>query len=530
MKCNLATFVATFGLGGDGKEKFCYQRLRSIEDLRVPLEEICLRDFDDHLKGYNQLREPYLQFARVMRKEKISETAALKKLGMKERPLRGTEVFRRLKQEWRDRGYTTLKDVLRNYAIHDVLPFFRACCAFRDAFASLGLGTMFNSFVSLAQMSFYYILGANESSEDFYLIPKDIYESMRERLVGGPSICYRRHAKKNESRIREPEFGEEAELVEEILTYDITSHYANIMMTGEFPVGVFQIRRKSESFRGCVLTPKTNESIMWMGYLQLTEIGQPIKTMYNCGEVQIWLSSPRPRMVRVDGAYKENGKIGVLEYLECSGSHGKCPECVEKLKQSNKKESKKSKTQREQTMERLRAIENEPSVGSVRWIWECRWKEMKQSDPKVRDFVSRFAHGEGKAEYRSENDLIEDVMIEERMSGLLLATIKLADHRMAEFDSFPLFFEKRWVEPTGPLKEILVEEGNKGKRERKVIPTHSMRGWIHTTALRWYYHLLGDDLQVFDVEVRHPTMATKQSVLTTFRYSSRAKCHAASKE
>ncbi|MCP4052938.1 MAG: hypothetical protein GY739_07715, partial [Mesoflavibacter sp.] len=186
-------------------------------------------------------------------------------------------------------------------------------------------------FISLPQISFYFILGANESENDFFLLDKYMYTSLKKHLVGGPSIVYTRYVRKNESKIKQVQFGADAKTVRDILTYDISSFYASIMRDTEFPVGPYVVRKRQNNFASVVIDKKTNEATLWLAYMQMTETKNKIRTTYNSGEDEIHVAS-LDKTFRVDGCSKEDdGRLLVFEFLECGTHHGNCPSCVRKL-------------------------------------------------------------------------------------------------------------------------------------------------------------------------------------------------------
>ncbi|MCP4052336.1 MAG: hypothetical protein GY739_04570, partial [Mesoflavibacter sp.] len=157
LRCNLRNFLATFGDTGDSKGLFCYQKLKSYKDLDTEIEKIKYEDFKDDFADGNQLSEPYKRYAQLIRKGQ-TESSALKNMGLAKRPSRGRDEFWKLKEEWRRSGFRTLKDVLRAYSVRDTAPLVRACYTFQASFAELKLGHVFNGFISLPQLSLYYIL------------------------------------------------------------------------------------------------------------------------------------------------------------------------------------------------------------------------------------------------------------------------------------------------------------------------------------------------------------------------------------
>ncbi len=502
MKCNLRTFLSTFGAAGDEKGFFCYQRLTCFDDLKLEIDRIQYDAFNDSLIRSNQLAVPYNRYVQLMRTGQ-SEAVALKQLGLKQRPSKGRDVFWKLKEEWSRRGFKNLKDVLRAYSLQDVAPLLAACEGFQAAFAHLGLGLIFNSFISLPQISFYYILGANEAENDFFLLDKYMYTSLKKHLVGGPSIVYTRYVRKNESKIKEVEFGADAEVVRDILTYDISSFYASIMRDTEFPVGPYAVRRRCNNFESVVINTKTNDAILWLGYMQMTETKNKIRTTYNSGEVEIHIAS-LGKTYRVDGCSKEDdGRLLIFEMLECGTHHGTCPSCVRELLKAGKNETLRSAQLRKETMDRIGAIKSQSCVSNVVVQWMCSWLRKKRKDPQIRDFCARFQHGESAKFYMHEKDLLDDILITDKLHGMILATFKVAERRWAETDEFPLFFKHANVEPMGALRDLLLADGQKIKSSHRVVQSHSMRGWMTTANLKYYSELIGDDLIISNIEVRY---------------------------
>ncbi len=293
----------------------------------------------------------------------------------------------------------------------------------------------------------------------------------------------------------------------------------------KFPVGPYAVRKRENNFEEVILSETDNDAIMWLSYVQMTR-GITMRTMYNQREVEIYIHS-LAKTVRVDGCSKDdNGRLLVFEFLECGKHHGKCPSCVVELKRKKKKETSRSERLRKETMERIEGIKNDASIASIEWIWMCDWLKKKGEDPSVKDFVSRFTRSNGAKFYENERDLLDDVLIDEKLHGMILATFKVEDHRMEEMDEFPIFFQRADVEPTGALLELL-----KAKRCKippptsTVVQSHSMTGWMTTDCLKYYYGLLGDDLLITNVEVSTTTyntyLRTYLTHLVIFRHSSK---------
>ncbi|MCP4119465.1 MAG: hypothetical protein GY737_29510, partial [Desulfobacteraceae bacterium] len=162
----------------------------------------------------------------------------------------------------------------------------------------------------------------------------------------------------------------------------------------------------------------------------------------------------------------------------------------------------------------------------------CSWMRKKRKDPQVRDFVTRIQHGESAKFYMAESDLLDDILITEKLHGMILATFKVAERRWAETDEFPLFFKHDNVEPMGALRDLLLADGRKIKPAHRVVQSHFMRGWMTTANLKYYSELIGNDLIITDIGVRRYICIHASTYVHQyhFRHSSRAKYHYASNQ
>ncbi len=208
VKASLGVFLKCFGITQEeGKQTFPHGCVKRLSDINKPITSITYSDFHDVLSAKNTLAEPYLRYCRL-RRDGSDEKAALKHLNLESRPLSGPSAFHRLMAYWNSKGYLSIRDVMADYAKHDTMPLYRATIGFMAAFEQLWLGDLLHSCVSLAQTSLSYFMRNKETDESFALVSEEIYCSMRELMVGGPAIVYRRIAEPNKGgRCREWELG-----------------------------------------------------------------------------------------------------------------------------------------------------------------------------------------------------------------------------------------------------------------------------------------------------------------------------------
>ncbi len=230
-KTTLRQFLKCFGISQEeGKLVFPHGSVRCLRDVDKPISAISYSDFRDFFLNRNSLNESYRLYCRL-RRNGLGEDESLKQLGVEKRPLSGPSTYHQLMAYWHAKGHLTIRDILSDYARHDTQPLTTAIIGFMQAFEQLWLGDIVHSFVSLSQASLSYFMRNKESDESFTLVSKEIYFSMKEHMVGGPCIVYRRLAEPNSGRkCREWELGpDKSEPIRGLTSLDITSHYANVL-------------------------------------------------------------------------------------------------------------------------------------------------------------------------------------------------------------------------------------------------------------------------------------------------------------
>ena len=128
----------------------------------------------------------------------------------------------------------------------------------------------------------------NTDGFDIPLISKinaDLHTTVKDNIVGGPSIVFRRYHEKGVTRIRESEFGNYAKLCDRVVGLDANSLYLYCMIQN-MPIGSPVRRRHQNSFK-----PEFSNKYgrMACGYLKYVShtTGNNIQHMFNRGEKRI---------------------------------------------------------------------------------------------------------------------------------------------------------------------------------------------------------------------------------------------------
>ena len=265
---------------------------------------------------------------------------------------------------------------------------------------------MLKDAVSLPRLSQKIIFRSLEKDDYFVSFGKQhkyIFQELREKIVGGPSIIFTRYAEANVTRIRNgPEFCKTVE------GWDANSLY--LWGTGQKQcTGPYTLLEKKYKFKKHCKKEEgflkySQKAINWLNFLQ-EERGFYIRTAENhC------LGEKRILNMHVDGFAEPNK---VFEFLGCY-FHGH--DCTKKNKDIDKWEK---------TMERIEKLR---SLGyDVEFITECEWKSAaKVTEPKYPPATFQ--------------ELVVEISNDE-VFGIVCCDLHVPPHLIEKYSPFPPIFK-----------------------------------------------------------------------------------------
>ena len=146
----------------------------------------------------------------------------------------------------------------------------------------------------------------------------------------------------------------------------------------EMPTGSYVQRRAEDQFKphqAEVWGKKTSEWIEWGS----RQIGHPIRHMYNSKEKRIG-----QRQLPVDGWCAKTNTI--YQFHGCFWHGHEC--MVEKGITTNEKNRKTTEQLQVETKKNSQYIQQ--CGYQLVELWECEWKQMKDQNPELRQFLRRF--------------------------------------------------------------------------------------------------------------------------------------------
>ena len=278
--------------------------------------------------------------------------------------------YENCKKVWEELEMKTFRDYVVWYNNLDVGPFVKAVSKMQNQYFEIDLD-VFKTAISLPGLSKQILFDfARKNNAHFSLIDKrnaDLYQTMRNNVVGGPSVIFHRQAEKGKSLIRQ------GKTCQKVIGYDCNSLYL-WALDQELPVGIFVRRRAENQFR-----PEIRDiyiqAYAWLDYLNLHG-GTSIRHYRNAGyEKRI---GPYP----VDG-YDETSKT-VYQFMGCY-HHGHL--CNETKNVTNRRWLEERTAKFDRTKDTTTYIQGKGFA--VVEMWECEFKLYRKQHPEVNTILER---------------------------------------------------------------------------------------------------------------------------------------------
>ena len=239
-----ASFIKSYGCELE-KGFMCYEWLDNIEKLShtslPPIEA-----FYSKLKGFNVLEADRIPFDKLIGEGKTKEEA-LVILGLTSEPPTKEEVYEGLKRVWVDKGMTTFADYLKFYNCLDVIGFVQGTKAVHEFYQKTLRVDLFKEAISVPGVARKLLFRcARQAQASFSLFPEkhaDLYQKIRNNLIGGPSIIFRRHSKAGQTVLRDADASiTDRQKCQRVVGYDANALY--LWAIGQDMPVSFYIRRK----------------------------------------------------------------------------------------------------------------------------------------------------------------------------------------------------------------------------------------------------------------------------------------------
>ncbi|XP_053391895.1 uncharacterized protein LOC128554634 [Mercenaria mercenaria] len=381
------------------------------------------------------------------------------------------------------------QDFLVWYNNLDVAPFVEAVEHFQEFYFNKGID-VFKTAISVPGIARQLLFrSAKEQNANFALFDKDnadLYQTVKQNIVGGPSLILTRYHRAGQTRIRDGK-----NICGSILGFDANALY--LWAIGQpMPVGPFVRRRAVNEFRPEV-RDKYMSAYYWMNWLIHTQ-GSNIMHKLNHGQ------EVRIGKYPVDGyspPQRPDDKPIVYQFHGCY-FHSHLCEVTRGVKDKEWWKNREDNYQRTLDISAyLRARGNE-----VIEMWECEFRQYCRANPDIYTFIDRerpsfFQSHKGKTD---ENQILEAV-VKGELFGMVEVDIEVSeqwpwyfkDPRMTPYQYFqemsPLFCTTDIpFDAIGDHMQAHIREYQLSEQPRRLLVggMKAKQLLIATPLLQWY--------------------------------------------
>ena len=392
------------------------------------------------------------------------------------------EDYQTCQDAWKANNMKTLYDFLVWYNNLDVYPFILALDVQTKTFETEFGMDMLKDAKSIPGLTLRYLFKTLPKDVFFSLINKkhkDLHRLLREQMVGGPSIVFRRYHETGVTKIRNG-----AKTVKSCTGYDANSLYLWALMQDQ-PTGYFIRWRKDKDGR---LTPKKQcqfgeTSREWLEWTAFKE-GKHIQHQFNGKE-----HSLGTRHIKVDGW---DGEGTVYQFHGCAFHGHRCSKTKYQTHHPYRKEEPLEET-RAKTQEITDYLRSKEVGVKVVEKWECEWEADKIRNPKITQFIQKRGLNK-KSAFQGKSHISEELIINKIKSGelfgLVQCDIQTPPELKERFSELPPIFKNINIsrEDIGPhMREYCELHKKLTQPQRTLISSYFGEGILLTTPLlQWY--------------------------------------------
>ena len=383
---------------------------------------------------------------------------------------------------WQEKNWKSVRDMLVYYNNCDVVPFLEAIEKQFLFYKSKKLD-LFKDGMTVPGLTLKYLFSTVNPGIHFTVIDsqnQDLHQLIKDNITGGPSIIFCRYQEANVTKLRKLEYGHEANICKSIQGNDANALYLWAIMQG-MPTSYFIRYKETNNFKPVVSHKYGHLAREWLEWLIFSE-NISIKHMFNGKEKRLG-----PRQLPVDGFCQQTKTVYQLH--GCYWHGHLCH--LNRDKQGNFKVENLSngKTMSELQAETRKNTEYLKDLGyKVTEIYECQWRKMKSSDPKVKAFLQNFNFL--KPIYGMNEQILLSAIQNDKIFGMVLCDIKTPEHLKPYFSEFCPIFKNVEVgrEDIGDLMERFAVDNNLLPKPQKMLigSYFADKILLITPLLKWY--------------------------------------------
>ena len=375
--------------------------------------------FFSKLKNLNPLGKDFTQFEKLIQSGK-EQSVVLREMGLKEKPRTGIENYALLEDLWKMEKMKTFRDFLRWYNNKDVVPTLKAMVKMMEFYHGqkvdmLKLGCTLPNLANICLHK-----SVDRKFYPFIEADKDLHETIRSEMTGGPSIVFTRKAVVDETFIRRSN-----NVCKTIVGIDASQLYL-FSMCQAMPTGLYtrwEFDTNLQKFKARQNTTRKFENMV-MSFYQANRPECTIESIYTTGKQK-----------KID-SFSVDGFCGHCQTIfEALGCHYHFCPCRETQPFLDKDEFKNGIRKRESDI--LRRLHLEKKGNKIVEMRECEWWDQVQKSSILKDHVRKnFPY---KLPLSSETLLTR--IHEDKLFGYVQCDLEVPEKLRERFASFPPIFK-----------------------------------------------------------------------------------------
>ena len=380
------------------------------------------------------------------------------------------EEYDYCQQIWTDQKMKTMRDFLIWYNNLDVEPFVEGLGKMADFYKERHIDA-FKDGISVPGLTMKYLFKISPEAT-FALFDeknKDLHQTFKDNLVGGPSIVFHRYHAAGKTKIRG---GKECK---KIVGYDANALYLSAIMK-PMPTGDYTRRLEQNGFK----KERKSNSRVALEWLEWEAYNRDIRIRHNGNNTEKRLG---PQRLPVDGFCQETNQV--FEFQGCYWHGHFCH--LTNGRSFNERRKKSMEDLYKQTLQKRQYIE-ELGYEYVE-MWECQFQTLKRSDPAVQHYFQTRRSPLDKFKSVTPQKILQSVQNDE-LFGCIECDIHVPEHLKEYFSEMTPIFKNVDIsrEDIGPVMRQFAEEHNFMTK-----PTRSLIGsmfgekvLLATPLLKWY--------------------------------------------
>ncbi len=390
---------------------------------------------------------------------------------------------------WKENNMQTFRDFLIWYNCLDVQPFLEAIQKQANFYAERHID-MLKDGISVPGLTMRYLFQSLPPNTYFTLIDEknqDLHQLVKNNMCGGPALVFSRYNEKGETKIREADYKDQAQLCQGLVGFDANALYLSAMME-DMPTGWY-VRRKNQLQPGqdpadCTtnFSPETSHkysrrAMEWLEWVMHSE-GVQIRHEFNGKEKRLGR-----RQLPVDGWCQETQTA--YQFQGCWWHGHDCHLNRKEYNDIRKKSMKDLRAETAQTTAYLRGLGYK-----VVEMWECNWLEKKAHDKNIQSFIAtRFRRDMDKKKHMTQDEILEAVKAG-TIYGLILLDLQVGKELEGHFSELQPIFKNVEItrDDIGETMRTYAEEHNILNQPRRSL-IGSFKGTkilLASPLLQWY--------------------------------------------